>query len=461
MNLKLMYKIICGLLIVGILSGVAYFLINRNNEKKKNNAGENTLFSFDATTIDNILVDNESGEYSFEKDNNVWNIVDNDENFKVNTYKMDTIAEYMANLTATQIIEENASDLSAYGLDKPISITCSDGSKNYTILLGNATPTNSGYYVMKPDDKTVYCISAGDGVNIRATRDDLKDLYILDVGSSKISTFYLEKDGKVMFDLTKDSSAGWVMHAPVERNVNIANISSMLELLVRAKVTSFVEEGENVNLAEYGLASPSYKLKLGTEDETVDVYFGDFKGDTEIYGLFPKTNQVVTFNIYDLDFFDKSTSSVLNDVIHWIDMIDVSHIDLNLDGKEITMDMDMKDRSDTQPDISINGTKVDSTDEDLLQSYNKFYTAIAGLYFSEVDVDAVPEDKDPAISIEYTLKEDGSKYTIELVAKDTQYYYVFENGEYDGLILDGSTLDHQEGIRNSYNILVDDLGLAK
>ena len=61
----------------------------------------------------------------------------------------------------------------------------------------------------------------------------------------------------------------------------------------------------------------------------------------------------------------------------------------------------------------------------------------------------------------YTLKEDGSKYTIELVAKDTQYYYVFENGEYDGLILDGSTLDHQEGIRNSYNILVDDLGLAK
>lgn len=461
MNLKLMYKIICGLLIVGILSGVAYFLINRNNEKKKNNAGENTLFSFDATTIDNILVDNESGEYSFEKDNNVWNIVDNDENFKVNTYKMDTIAEYMANLTATQIIEENASDLSAYGLDKPISITCSDGSKNYTILLGNATPTNSGYYVMKPDDKTVYCISAGDGVNIRATRDDLKDLYILDVGSSKISTFYLEKDGKVMFDLTKDSSAGWVMHAPVERNVNIANISSMLELLVRAKVTSFVEEGENVNLAEYGLASPSYKLKLGTEDETVDVYFGDFKGDTEIYGLFPKTNQVVTFNIYDLDFFDKSTSSVLNDVIHWIDMIDVSHIDLNLDGKEITMDMDMKDRSDTQPDISINGTKVDSTDEDLLQSYNKFYTAIAGLYFSEVDVDATPEDKDPAISIEYTLKEDGSKYTIELVAKDTQYYYVFENGEYDGLILDGSTLDHQEGIRNSYNILVDDLGLAK
>lgn len=461
MNLKLMYKIICGLLIVGILSGVAYFLINRNNEKKKNNAGENTLFSFDATTIDNILVDNESGEYSFEKDNNVWNIVDNDENFKVNTYKMDTIAEYMANLTATQIIEENASDLSAYGLDKPISITCSDGSKNYTILLGNATPTNSGYYVMKPDDKTVYCISAGDGVNIRATRDDLKDLYILDVGSSKISTFYLEKDGKVMFDLTKDSSAGWVMHAPVERNVNIANISSMLELLVRAKVTSFVEEGENVNLAEYGLASPSYKLKLGTEDETVDVYFGDFKGDTEIYGLFPKTNQVVTFNIYDLDFFDKSTSSVLNDVIHWIDMIDVSHIDLNLDGKEITMDMDMKDRSDTQPDISINGTKVDSTDEDLLQSYNKFYTAIAGLYFSEVDVDATPEDKDPAISIEYTLKEDGSKYTIELVAKDTQYYYVFENGEYNGLILDGSTLDHQEGIRNSYNILVDDLGLAK
>ena len=374
---------------------------------------------------------------------------------------MDTIAEYMANLTATQIIEENASDLSAYGLDKPISITCSDGSKNYTILLGNATPTNSGYYVMKPDDKTVYCISAGDGVNIRATRDDLKDLYILDVGSSKISTFYLEKDGKVMFDLTKDSTTGWVMHAPVERNVNIANISSMLELLVRAKVTSFVEEGENVNLAEYGLANPSYKLKLGTEDETVDVYFGDFKGDTEIYGLFPKTNQVVTFNIYDLDFFDKSTSSVLNDVIHWIDMIDVSHIDLNLDGKEITMDMDMKDRSDTQPDISINGTKVDSTDEDLLQSYNKFYTAIAGLYFSEVDVDATPEDKDPAISIEYTLKEDGSKYTIELVAKDTQYYYVFENGKYDGLILDGSTLDHQEGIRNSYNILVDDLGLAK
>ena len=59
MNLKLMYKIICGLLIVGILSGVAYFLINRNNEKKKNNAGENTLFSFDATTIDSILVDNE------------------------------------------------------------------------------------------------------------------------------------------------------------------------------------------------------------------------------------------------------------------------------------------------------------------------------------------------------------------------------------------------------------------
>lgn len=81
----------------------------------------------------------------------------------------------MSTLTATQVIEDNASDL-IYGLDKPITIECSasNGNKKYTLEMGNATPTNSGYYVKKQDNNTVYAISAGDGVQIRFLRTILK-----------------------------------------------------------------------------------------------------------------------------------------------------------------------------------------------------------------------------------------------------------------------------------------------
>jgi hypothetical protein len=70
------------------------------------------------------------------------------------------IAESLAGATLEEYVEENAADLSKYGLAKPSYVfEYMMGGKQYKLMLGNKSPSGSAYYAMLNDNNLVFTIA--------------------------------------------------------------------------------------------------------------------------------------------------------------------------------------------------------------------------------------------------------------------------------------------------------------
>jgi hypothetical protein len=153
---------------------------------------------------------------------------------KIDESKVSSIATNISSLVAEKIIEEEAGDISIYGLDKPvlISVKMDDGTLK-TLEIGNETPTKSGYYVKVKDEKKVYTIGSYTGKILKVGKNDVKARDLFSIKPEEITEFSLERGESLVFKAKKSGDFDWIMTSPIQGNVNISAISPMLEQYLR------------------------------------------------------------------------------------------------------------------------------------------------------------------------------------------------------------------------------------
>lgn len=99
-------------------------------------------------------------------------------------------------LTAQSIAEDNPSDLSQYGLDKPTArVHIKTNSIDATILIGSTTDDNSGCYVMKEGGSTVFISDASGCGFLDDTWSDWRSTNLLPFSLNEVSQITVTQDG--------------------------------------------------------------------------------------------------------------------------------------------------------------------------------------------------------------------------------------------------------------------------
>lgn len=181
--------------------------MKKKRKIKKTAASEDyALFSFDADSINHVDISCGDGDYSIQKnEDNVWNLADSDE-FTVRQSTIQNIYTIMSYLTAEKDYGEATDEAKKmFGLDDPTVITLSNGTYDYTLLLGDADPTGTYYYAMTDSKSKIYAISADYGEQLEITRIMLKDCYLTNYGVSDIANIKLVRDGETAFEANYDA----------------------------------------------------------------------------------------------------------------------------------------------------------------------------------------------------------------------------------------------------------------
>ncbi len=82
--------------------------------------------------------------------------------FEYDTSKFRSMLYTISSISAVKVVEEDAKDISIYGLDEPtatIKTYYSDGSE-VDIIIGSMAPVDENYYCMTSDSKAVYTIGS-------------------------------------------------------------------------------------------------------------------------------------------------------------------------------------------------------------------------------------------------------------------------------------------------------------
>ena len=153
----------------------------------------------------------------------------------------DTSSSLVSSLTsvsADKLIDEKATDLSAYGLSSPsldVTVVRKDGKTN-ELLIGDETPTSSGFYAkVAGNDPRVFTIQSFVKTGLDKGLNDLRDKRLLTFDQDKITRVQLQaKGGAVEFG--KNNNNEWQILQPRPLRADSTQIDALIGKLKDAKM---------------------------------------------------------------------------------------------------------------------------------------------------------------------------------------------------------------------------------
>lgn len=231
------------LLGVLIFACIATFGVSRYEGKKEQikTSGE-TVFSLETEDINAISWTLDGNTLSFTKDDSwLW---DDDENFPVDTDKMENILKIFNDIKADFIIEQ-PEDTAQYGLDNPeCTITLSTREEEYSFSVGDLSEMDSQRY-FSMGDGNVYLITTDptDTLDI-----DFDDVMLHDHIPDMDTVTELAFAGLENYTITYDTDS---VDAYSPADVYFADVASVYNVVDEDSLESYIRSIESLNLINY------------------------------------------------------------------------------------------------------------------------------------------------------------------------------------------------------------------
>ena len=454
---------IAAVLLIGIFIVVDMKSDKREAEKHIGEAKQ--LFQFDGAEATKLTIQNEEGVFSF-RWNDVkytWEQAEGDP-FHVNSYVIAAMVNYASNLKSLKTVAFDCKDTAVYGFTDPVRLqiyTSQTGDSNpYTVYIGDPTPTYDAYYAMVEGSDDVFTIDYNSGTVFCSSKNAMKNTYLFDTTATQVTYCKVERDGKVTMELQKDSDLVWHLVQPEGFTPAKASVDELTDNIVHENVEAFVED-DPADLSVYGLDHPHTKIWLkgtdGPDPLEEEIWIGDLCSDheneTEVYGYFVSSKQVFRIKRASVSFSQNDVSSLLLPYCLEVSIDDLNSVDIDMGELydiKATLGMDNAKGQYTFNDIDIDNIYDDS----ISTLYMTLYRSIAFLRFSELDTESKPDpEKEPAITITYHYR-DGSETKLTFVEKESNNFYMLNNGNYTGMTVRLANFNGSSCIVPNYNALV-------
>ena len=420
----------------------AFLIVKNKNDKETQKQIEilddNVLFSIDSESIKKITFNLPDGKYVAELgDDGTWTLTEGG-TFVLNQSKLQLITTYMANLTADKNYEEITDEKKKmYGLENPYTLTVSDGEKDYTVYIGDISPTKDYFYTMAEGKSNIYGISYDSAVSLLADKFSIVSPKITSFGDFGICGIKLEKDGETVYDLTKGEDSAW--HLPDSYSMltlNNSRIESIITTLTRLEAQEILSVDPDKK-SDYGLDKPECTLTLTNNDGSQEKILFSTKNAGADYINAYIDNYGFSEKYYSADasFTNYKVYDLVSDIIECASMYSINGFEFDCEYASDEFSID-----NSTGILSCRGSKADLNDAEILSLFKTFYNLLAYVSISDIDTDAKPELKNPAFSAVYHLTS-GEDKKIDLVPADGDKCYVFLDDEYTGTLAELSFLD--------------------
>lgn len=484
MNGKIKGIIVCGVVVV-CLGGMAVFLQKTSDGNNKSDSSSSSsvtetssksekisVLKRDQKDIRSIKVKNTHGEFTLEKPDSgkeQW-LIDKLTSIDTSDTMITSLLSNSADLEAKKLVEENVTDFSKYGLDKPTAeatITYTDG-KSVTVQVGTTAPEDKYSYARIKGENSVYMIFT------------TKLNYYTEPVTAYVSTTIIEKpsdnewpeygvetitrkdlDYKMVFRNDTKNKGGMVsaqvMSEPIYSYLNVTNSSTVTHGMwgLSASECAVVKPQEK-DFKKYGLDDPlctvnlkgdkyNYTLKVGNpvyadkDDsssiaESTDSSSSDnSSGITGYYCYVTGVNNkdcIYVISADSLPWVTIKPSDVITTLMTANYIVDTENLTIEYNGKTYKYDITSNgtsDESQTDSGDKVDVTKVAIDGKELnVDKFKSFFQYVLTCPTTEVYF------KDPTTEkyMTITFKEkDGSKDVLEFYKESARRTVIKLNGK--------------------------------
>jgi hypothetical protein len=269
------------LLAVVFLSVAAYvyfYEVKGAEEQKKIEEAEKNVFEMDKDKVSSIYLRNYSDSFRIERGPTGWEI---EEPIKTpaDDDQVDLILTSLENAEIERVVVDSASDLSAFGLDKPqVELQLgTDETQFDTLFIGSHNPTQSFVYSRLSGEKRVFLLPSSVYNNVSKKLFAIRDKTVLSFNKDDVRRVSLDRrDDTLVFEKEGDK---WRIKGPIDARADKSRIDQVLNSLSALKAKEFADEG-GAKLSRFELDHPWGKvdLYLGDNLEMKSLLLGGTKG---------------------------------------------------------------------------------------------------------------------------------------------------------------------------------------
>lgn len=371
------------------------------------------------------------------------------EYFEYDTSKLRSMTFTLSSLSAARVVEEDAKDLSLYGLDTPshtVRTIYSDG-RVIELYIGNQTIVDNYYYIMSNQSGDVYSIGSYTVGLVTRTDLDFRQItifptYTEDAIYENIEWFRLTlRDGteiEILHDTevsTADdpSATEYRMFSPAQAYGNTTLIQELLDDLALLSVSSVYMDITEDDYAEYGLNNPARLEMRDIAGKSVDLLVGKetYSGSGYYFcALASAPNTVLIVDGAAMTWFNTNYIELMNRIIWLYSITDIATMEYDLDGEKHVIELEHSTKINTN-DVEVG--VVDATmDGEFLSETNARRLYIRSVNFRIAGDLTSEQIRSLGKTAGYTVTFgflDGSSSTLELIKLNDRQYACRVDGE--------------------------------
>lgn len=208
-------------------AGYAALLVRDAKKEQETDAEETeeiTLLSLEEDTLTSMAFKNSYGSMKLVRKKDTWLYAD-DKKFPVDQENAEDMESELLDVQAIREIVSNLENLEEYGLENPVmTITCATKTEEYTLYLGDESPSDDGgYYCYLDGKESVYEVDSSLLDTFDYSRQQMMELEDTpDIISSQVTKLSVKHIGEFDFTAVNKAmgdSSGWTIREPYETNV--------------------------------------------------------------------------------------------------------------------------------------------------------------------------------------------------------------------------------------------------
>ncbi|MEP6887648.1 MAG: DUF4340 domain-containing protein [Nitrospirales bacterium] len=341
--------IVMAVLLAGLGGYVYWVELPTERTKTETEATEKKLLPFTEREITGVTVHSESGDIVLVSKDGAWRITAPLQT-EADTRAVQSMLRSLVLGKITRVVEEQATALAPFGLDKPsMTLTLTGNSQQETVSIGESGPISSTLYAIRASDKKILLtdLSTKDFLNKTLLSFRKKEVLPVDSNQAERMRLTYPKTEIVLYRTDdKDNKKKWSIRYPIEARADQPEVRTLLMKLDDLKALAFIDPGSHRDEQLKKLAKPDIKIM---------VYAGGVEHTVKLYQPDPSTGEAFAVTTPEAPIY-RINPVILKDLTKDLFTLQDKRL-LGMDGDEVAK-LEVKTREDHYTLIRQNNTWV-------------------------------------------------------------------------------------------------------
>jgi hypothetical protein len=426
-----------GLFVILLALGAYLYFVESKRDPSAGDAKEK-VFKVEADKIAELRVRSATGEQTaLKKAGTEWQIAAT--GAATDGAAVSGITSNLSTLEVQRVIDENATNLAEYGLDKPrVEVAFKADGQEQTLQIGNKTPPGTDVYAKLAGQNRVFLVSSYLESTFNKGTFDLRDKTVLKLERDKIDALTVTTPKQTV----RFAKAGseWELSAPVKARADFTGVDGLLSRLNTLQMKSEVAPAPT-SLTEYGLDKPVATVQLGSGSSQATLLLGKDAPDSAIYAKDQSRPAVITVDKSLLDDLTKDPGEFRLKDLFDARAFNSTRIEVLRDGQTFAFEKTTVKNKDGQEEEKWRRVSPSAADVDSAKVENLLSAATQARATGFVSDTAKTGLDKPALTV--TIRsEDGKKEERVVFGRSGADAYASRASEPGAAKIEASTLDN-------------------